>query len=296
MPQAARRPGHPGGLHPGRVRRPPGALDRGRPAVVDFRRISPADFRPGEVSAAAGAAAYAYIEAAIRAAQAGHVDAVSTAPIHKEAIAAAGVKFPGHTEIFTTLTGTAKSCMMLTSSAITCSFVTGHVGYRDVPALLSVDRVLDTIRLTADAVRTLRGREPRLVVCGLNPHAGEHGLFGDREEERFIIPAVEQARSEGLTIEDPLPPDTAFLAWRRQRTDAFVCMYHDQGHIPLKALAFDEAINVTLGLPIVRTSVDHGTAFDIAWQGIASPTSLFEAVRLAARLAGCRAVPAGVAP
>jgi 4-phospho-D-threonate 3-dehydrogenase / 4-phospho-D-erythronate 3-dehydrogenase len=146
--------------------------------------------------------------------------------------------------------------------------------------------VTDTIQLTHAALRRLRGREPKLVVCGLNPHAGEHGLFGDREEERFLIPAVERARAAGLDVAGPYPPDTAFPAWRRKTTDAFVCMYHDQGHIPLKALAFDEAVNVTLGLPIVRTSVDHGTAFDIAWQGKASPTSLFEAVRLAARLAG----------
>ncbi|VTT99800.1 4-hydroxythreonine-4-phosphate dehydrogenase : 4-hydroxythreonine-4-phosphate dehydrogenase OS=Opitutus terrae (strain DSM 11246 / PB90-1) GN=pdxA PE=3 SV=1: PdxA [Gemmataceae bacterium] len=258
------------------------------PAVADFARLAPRDFVIGQVSGPAGAAGFAYIEAAIRAALAGTVDAVCTAPIHKEALAAAGVKFPGHTEIFTALTGARRSCMMLTSSALTCSFVTGHVGYRDVPGLLSEQRVLDVIELTAAAVRRLRGRAPRLVVCGLNPHAGEHGLFGDREEERFIAPAVERARAAGLAVEGPVPPDTAFLAPRRKGTDAVVCMYHDQGHIPLKALAFDEAINVTLGLPIVRTSVDHGTAFDIAWQGKASPTSLFEAVLLAARLAGGR--------
>ena len=130
----------------------------------------------------------------------------------------------------------------------------------------------------------IRGRKPKLVACGLNPHAGEHGLFGNREEERIIAPALEAARAKGIEIEGPLPPDTAFLPWRRDKTDAFICMYHDQGHIPLKALAFDSAINTTLGLPVIRTSVDHGTAFDIAWQGKANPNSLFEAVRLAARL------------
>ena len=259
-----------------------------RAGVRDLGRVGPGDFRPGEVSAACGAAAYAYIEAAVRAALDDEVDAVCTAPIHKEALAAAGVKFPGHTEIFAALTGAARSCMMLTSAEITCSFVTGHVGYRDVPGLLSRQRVADTIDLTATALRRLRGREPRLVTCGLNPHAGEHGLFGDREEEKFIVPAVEAARAKGLAVEGPYPPDTAFLAWRRKTTDAFICMYHDQGHIPLKALAFDEAVNVTLGLPIVRTSVDHGTAFDIAWRGTANPVSLIEAVRLAAQLAGDR--------
>jgi 4-hydroxy-L-threonine phosphate dehydrogenase PdxA len=159
-----------------------------------------------------------------------------------------------------------------------------HVGYHEVPGLLSVRRILDVIELTADAMQRIRGRVPRLAVCGLNPHAGEHGLFGQREEERLILPAIEAARAQGREIEGPLPPDTAFLPRRRQSTDAFICMYHDQGHIPLKALAFDSAINTTLGLPVIRTSVDHGTAFDIAWQGKASHNSLVEAVLLAARL------------
>jgi 4-hydroxythreonine-4-phosphate dehydrogenase len=162
--------------------------------------------------------------------------------------------------------------------------VTVHVGLVQVPALLTTERVREVIDLTADAMRRLRGHEPRLAVCGLNPHAGEGGLFGQREEERIIAPAVASARADGLTIEGPLPPDTAFLPERRRRTDAYVCMYHDQGLIPLKALAFDSAINTTLGLPVVRTSVDHGTAFDIAWQGVANPSSLYEAVRLAALL------------
>jgi 4-hydroxythreonine-4-phosphate dehydrogenase len=176
-------------------------------------------------------------------------------------------------------------CMMLTSPEITCSFVTAHVGYYEVPSLLTSERILEVIELTASAMRRLRGHEPRLVCCGLNPHAGEDGLFGQREEERIIAPALEQARARGIQIEGPLPPDTCFLTWRRAQTDAYICMYHDQGHIPLKALAFDTAINTTLGLPVIRTSVDHGTAFDIAWQGIASPSSLYAAVRLAGQLA-----------
>ena len=127
---------------------------------------------------------------------------------------------------------------------------------------------------------------PRIAVCGLNPHAGEHGLFGNREEETIIMPAIEAARAKGITVEGPIPPDTAFLPAKRRSTDAFVCMYHDQGHIPLKALAFDTAVNTTLGLPIIRTSVDHGTACDIAWQGKATVSSLIEAVRLAAKMVG----------
>ena len=197
---------------------------------------------------------------------------------------AAGHRFPGHTEIFAERMKAPRSCMMLTSPELTCSFATVHVGYHEVPGLLTVQRILDVIELTSDAMRRIRSREPKLVVCGLNPHAGENGLFGQREEERFIKPAVDAARAQGLDIEGPLPPDTAFLPGRRQRTDAFICMYHDQGHIPLKALAFDSAINTTLGLPVIRTSVDHGTAFDIAWQGKANPNSLFEAVLLAAKL------------
>lgn len=259
------------------------------PAVLHLPSLGDADsVQPGEVNAATGRAAFAYIERSIQAALAGEVDAVATGPVHKEALHAAGVPFPGHTEMFTERTNAARSCMLLTCPQVTCSFVTVHVGYRDVPSLLNERRVRDVIELTADFVRRTRSREPRLAVCGLNPHAGEHGLFGDREEERFILPAIKAARAAGLSVEGPLPPDTAFLPARRAATDAFVCMYHDQGHIPLKMLAFDEAVNVTLGLPIVRTSVDHGTALDIAWQGKASPTSLFEAVRLATALAGGR--------
>jgi 4-hydroxythreonine-4-phosphate dehydrogenase len=175
--------------------------------------------------------------------------------------------------------------MMLTSEPITCSLVTTHVGYSDVPHLLSSERILQVIELTAEAMRQIRRGEPKLVVCGLNPHAGEHGLFGGGEEERLIVPAVHAARAQGINVRGPMPPDTAFLRQHRACTDAYVCMYHDQGLIPLKALAFDTAVNVTLGLPIVRTSVDHGTALDIAWTGQAQVGSLLEAVRLAALLA-----------
>jgi 4-hydroxythreonine-4-phosphate dehydrogenase len=255
-----------------------------RPCVLDLQALEADRVEPGHVTAATGRAGFTYVDRAIDAALAGQVAAVSTAPLNKEALHAAGINFPGHTEIFAARTSAPRSCMMQYSEEITCTFVTVHVGYREVPGLLTKERILDVIELTADALNRLRGKKPKLVVCGLNPHAGEHGLFGDREEERIIIPAIEAARARGHDIEGPLPPDTAFLPWKRKATDAFICMYHDQGHIPVKALAFDSAVNTTLGLPIIRTSVDHGTACDIAWQGKANPSSLFAAVRLAIRL------------
>lgn len=258
------------------------------PCVLDLGYIDSDSVTPGRVDARCGDAAYRYVIAAIDAGLAGEVDAVSTGPLNKEAMHAAGHCYPGHTEIFAERMKADRSCMMLTSAELTCAFVTTHVGYHEVPALLNVARILDVIELAAGAMRRICQREPRLIACGLNPHAGENGLFGNREEERVIIPALEVARTKGILIEGPLPPDTAFLPWRRKSTDAFICMYHDQGHIPLKALAFDSAINTTLGLPVIRTSVDHGTAFDIAWQGKANSNSLFEAVALAAHLAGGR--------
>ncbi len=254
-------------------------------AVLDFQCVAADTFQPGVVRAHTGQAAYTFFTAAIDAALAGEVAAITTAPLNKEALHAAGHRFPGHTEILAARTHAARSCMMQYSEEITCTFVTVHVGYAEVPRLLTTQRILDVLELTADGLQRIRGRAPKLVVCGLNPHAGEHGLFGDREEERIIIPAIEAARAKGLQVEGPLPPDTAFLPAKRRSTDAFVCMYHDQGHIPVKALAFESAVNTTLGLPVVRTSVDHGTALDIAWQGKANPSSLFAAVRLAVKLA-----------
>lgn len=254
-------------------------------AVYDIGAIEPGDFTPGEVGERAGRAAYTYVDRSIEATLAGQVDAVTTLSINKEALHLAGIQFPGHTEIFATRTGAERSCMMQYSETITCTFVTVHVGYAEVPALLTKERILDVIQLTAEALEKIRGRAPRIVVLGLNPHAGEHGLFGNREEERIIVPAIEAARGLGIEASGPVPPDTAFIPASLEKNDAFVCMTHDQGHIPVKALAFDSAVNTTLGLPVVRTSVDHGTAFDIAWSGQANPGSLYAAVRLAARLA-----------
>ena len=265
------------------------------PSLVDCGAVDATAVQPGKVSAACGKAACAFIENAIQAALAGRIVGVVTAPINKEALRIAGVPHPGHTEIFTALTGAKRSCMMLRSDALTVSMVTTHIGYGDVPKKLSVERVLDVIELTADAMQRMLGRPARLGICGLNPHAGEHGLFGQREEERFIEPAVARARELGIAIEGPLPPDTVFVGFgprsheTRPRFDAIVTLYHDQGHIPFKMLAFDTGVNVTLGLPIIRTSVDHGTAFDIAWQGVARPTSLFAAIRVALELARERA-------
>jgi 4-hydroxythreonine-4-phosphate dehydrogenase len=254
--------------------------------VLDLRAVQADAVEPGRVDARCGEAAFRYVSAAIDAGLTGRVAAISTAPLNKEALHAAGHFYPGHTEIFAERMQAERSCMMQYSDEVTCSFVTVHVGYHEVPALLQPHRILDVIELTADALRRIRGRAPRLLVCGLNPHAGEHGLFGQREEERFIVPAIEQARARGHDVTGPVPGDTAFTPQARRQYDAVVCMYHDQGHIPVKMIAFDSAVNTTLGLPVPRTSVDHGTAFDIAWQGIASPGSLYAAVRLAVRLAG----------
>jgi 4-hydroxythreonine-4-phosphate dehydrogenase len=254
------------------------------PLIIECNAVNAGEIHPGKISAQGGRAAYIYIERAIIAALAGKTEGVVTAPIHKESLNLAGVKFPGQTEIFTSLTGAKRSCMMLYSDQFTVSMATTHIGYNEVPKKLSIERLLNVIELTADAMRRRLRREPRLGVCGLNPHAGEHGLFGNREEEIIVEPAVAEAQHRGIDANGPLVPDAVFTANMRKKFDAIVTLYHDQGHIPFKMLAFDTGVNVTLGLPIIRTSVDHGTAFDIAWQGKADPTSLYSAIRLAADL------------
>ena len=174
--------------------------------------------------------------------------------------------------------------MMMTAPAFSVSLVTTHCGYGDVIGQLTTELILEVIELTYVALKRIYGRQPKLTMLGLNPHAGEGGLFGNREEETIIAPAVKLARDQGIEITDPLPPDTAFLPWRRESTDGYICMYHDQALIPFKAFNFDTGVNITLGLPIIRTSVDHGTALDIAWEGTADVSSLIAAVKLAARL------------
>ncbi len=254
------------------------------PRVIDVGELDPIAVRPGVFTAATGAASYAAVEFAIDAALAGHVDGIVTGPIQKEAWHAAGIPFPGHTELLAAKTGSGDARMMLTSDTISCALVTIHLPLADVAATLTTESIAGTIRMAAAAVHRRLGRPARITVCGLNPHAGEHGLFSHGEEESIIAPAIEQAQMEGLDVCGPLPPDTAFTPTQRNATDVYVCMYHDQGLIPLKALSFEDAVNVTLGLPIVRTSVDHGTALDLAWQGKADHRSMLAAIRLAVEL------------
>jgi len=265
------------------------ALKSNVPVLFDFQNEKLRDIEPGTVSATTGVAAFAYIDRAISCAMEKRIDAIMTAPIHKEALHQAGVPFPGHTEMLVEKTSAAQHSMMLTSPEITCSLVTAHVGLDEVSELLTQERIVEVIELSHAAMAKIRDKpasEVQIIVCGLNPHAGESGLFGRGEEETIIEPAIQVARSRGINVVGPLPPDTAFTPSKRATTDCYVCMYHDQGLIPLKALSFDTAVNVTLGLPIVRTSVDHGTALDIAWQGIASISSFEHAMDLAIRLVG----------
>ncbi len=254
-------------------------------SIVNSGLIGADQLRPGKVNRLTGAASFAYINAAIDAALLHEVDAVVTCPINKEAWNAAAIPYPGHTELFAERQKTERFCMMMTSPAFSCSLVTTHCGYFEVPQLLTTELILEVTELTHEALKKIYGRTPKLVMLGLNPHAGEGGLFGNREEETIIAPAVKLAREKGIDISHPLPPDTAFLPSRRAQTDGYICMYHDQGLIPFKAFNFDTGVNITLGLPIVRTSVDHGTALDIAWKGIADVSSLLAAVRLASKLA-----------
>ncbi len=242
------------------------------------------EIKMGQLSAPAGDHSFACLEAAVEGALRGDFRAVVTNPIHKEAWHLAGKPYPAHTEYLAAKTNSPRHAMMLTSAEITCSLVTTHVPLREVSDLLTEDRLLEVITLTHEAMSAIHRRPARLALPGLNPHAGEAGLFG-REEIELLIPVLEKARNQGIEIRGPLPPDTAFLPALRSQIDAYVCLYHDQGLIPLKTLAFDLGVNVTLGLPIIRTSVDHGTAFDLAGQGVASVTSLVEATRLADRMA-----------
>ena len=257
-----------------------------QPCIIDLPLENATQITPGEISSMTGAISLACVNYAIDATLAGNAAGIVTGPIHKEAWHSAGSLHPGHTELLAERTGAPRHCMMLAAPTIRCALVTVHVGLAEVARLLSTAAILETIELSAQAVGKMVARPPRVTVLGLNPHAGEGGLFGNQEEERLIVPAIDSARAQGWEVVGPLPPDTAFLPSIRQHTDVFVCMYHDQGLIPLKALAFDEAVNVTLGLPIVRTSVDHGTALDLAWQGKASPSSMYAAIEMAWQLAG----------
>jgi 4-hydroxythreonine-4-phosphate dehydrogenase len=236
-------------------------------------------------SRAGGQASYAAIDLAINESLAGRVHGVVTGPINKLSLKLAGIPFPGHTEIFGERTNAPHFAMMMYSERIAVGLVTCHQSLASVPASLDTDRIFQVGRLLADSVSLIRGRPTRLAVLGLNPHAGEHGLFG-REESDAVEPAILRLREAGYDVEGPLPPDTAFTPKALTRFDAHLCLYHDQGLIPFKMLSFDDGVNVTMGLPFVRTSVDHGTAFDIAGRGVAHIGSMIEAIQLAARLAG----------
>jgi 4-hydroxythreonine-4-phosphate dehydrogenase len=242
-------------------------------------------FRAGVVAEKTGAASVAFIETGVRLAQAGCVDAIVTGPINKEAINLAGCHYPGHTEFLAALTNSEESGMMILGGPLKIMFTTTHVAMRDLSDTLTTDRVLQAIRLATRGLREYFGvAQPRIGVAALNPHAGESGLFGDEERE-IISPASRQARRAGILASDPLPADTLFGKAVRGDYDGVVAMYHDQGLIPLKLVAFGKCVNLTVGLPIIRTSVDHGTAYDIVGKGVADPGSLMEAITLAAMLA-----------
>jgi 4-hydroxythreonine-4-phosphate dehydrogenase len=215
----------------------------------------------------------------------GDIAALVTAPLHKEALAAAGVPFPGHTELLQAEAGGMPVRMMLANDELRTVLVSIHVSLRDAIAAVTLDNVLDTIRIAHESLGKALGRPPRLAVAGLNPHAGEAGLFG-REEIETIGPAIAVARAEGLEASGPFAPDTVFMRARKGEFDAVIAMYHDQGLIPVKYLGVEKGVNVTLGLPLVRTSPDHGTAFDIAGTGAADEASLVEAIKVARRLSG----------
>ena len=269
--------------------------------VLDLGNVDMATLPRCEVSAAAGRAAYEYIERAVALAQAGDIDAIVTAPVNKEALAAAGVQHSGHTEILAQLSNTRDFAMLLMGKELKVIHVTTHVALRRVPDLVTRERVLKTIRLAQRTLEGLGQPHGRIAVAGLNPHAGEDGLFGD-EERQHIVPAIEAARAEGLSVTGPLPADTLFSRARGGEFDIVVAMYHDQGHIPVKTLGFEydettkrwtglSGVNVTVGLPFLRVSVDHGTAFDRAWKGVANHESMVEALDVATRMITSSAAP-----
>jgi len=270
------------------------AFRAGTLECLDLANVDGATLPRASVSAEAGRAAYGYIETAVRLCQSRDIDGMVTAPVNKEALAAAGVPHSGHTEILATLSGTTDFAMLLMGKELRVIHVTTHVALRRVPDLVTRDRVGRVIRLAQEAMVFLGVARPKIAVCGLNPHAGEDGLFGE-EDRQEIAPAVEAARRQGLDVHGPLPADTLFSRARGGEFDIVVAMYHDQGHVPVKTLGFnyDEAtgawtglsgVNVTVGLPFLRVSVDHGTAFDRAWKGIANPESMIEALDVAVRM------------
>lgn len=258
------------------------------PALEDFET-----FRFGELSARCGAAAVEYVRQATEMCLRGEAVAMVTAPLNKEAVCLSGRRFTGHTEYIAELCGAAESRMLLWSEKLATVHVTTHISLRQA-CNSSTERILQTIELGHDAMRLLGHERPRIAVCGLNPHAGEHGLFGD-EDERAILPAIEAAQARGIPCTGPHAPDTVFLQGARGAYDLIVAQYHDQGHIPMKLIDFEGTVNISLGIPIIRTSVDHGTAFDIAGQNRADARSMKQAMRVAARMAANRLAAARTA-
>jgi 4-hydroxythreonine-4-phosphate dehydrogenase len=251
--------------------------------VLDLNLIKKGELQPGKVNAMSGNAAFIALKTAIELANKREISAIATTPLNKEALHLAGYKYAGHTEILAELTGTKDYAMLLYDSKLSVIHVSTHISLLEAVTGLRKDKI-ETVAMLADkAMKSLLGKSPRIAVAGLNPHAGENGLFGD-EEIREIIPAIGELKLKGLNVEGPVPPDTVFLQAVNGKYDVVVAMYHDQGHIPLKLLGFNTGVNITVGLPFIRTSVDHGTAFEIAWQGKASEQSMVEAIRLAVKL------------
>ena len=251
--------------------------------VLDMTNVNAERLQRGQISPEAGQAAQEYIQRAVHLALDGKVAAVVTAPINKEALHAAGVPYAGHTEMLAALCDVGDVAMMLVSGQLRISHVSTHVPLRQAIERVTVERITRVTNLTHAALRRMGIRAPRIAIAGLNPHAGEGGLFGTEDKE-IIGPAVEIIQAEGMNLVGPLPPDSVFLRASQGEFDAVIAMYHDQGHIPIKLLGFYEGVNVTLGLPIIRTSVDHGTAFDIVGTGRADERSLVAALRLAAQM------------
>ncbi len=252
--------------------------------LLDLHNIEPADIAVGEISSAAGRAAVEYVLKATEMALTDTIAAVATAPLNKEAMRLAGYHYIGHTEILAEVTKTSRCTTMLATPGLRVTHVTRHIPFRDIAAQITREAVLDTIVITETGMRNLGYDQPRLAVAGLNPHNGEGGLLG-REEIDAIAPAVAAAREQGIDATGPIPADSVFFQAIRGEYDAVVTMYHDQGHVAVKTHDFERSITITLGLPIVRTSADHGTAFDIAGQGIAAEDSMVTAIIEAARMA-----------
>lgn len=270
---------------------PAGETRESGPAVP-IRQATDADLTGvtiGAVSAEAGQAAAECVIAAATAAIAHEIDAVVTAPLNKESIALGGFPFPGHTELLAHVAKTNRYGMLLLTGNLRVLHVSTHVSLREAIERVRTERICECIRLGDRACRDLGIDRPRIAVAGLNPHAGEHRLFGD-EEAAEITPAIETARGEGFDVSGPFPPDTIFARTLKGDFDLVIAMYHDQGHIPVKLHGFDSGVNVTIGLPLIRVSVDHGTAFDIAGKGVASPMSMVEAIRVAVRMAETRRI------